>query len=115
MTDVLEACIESYISVITRLDRVIHLLHETPMSDFDWEMKEDAAAFVSGSQRARVWTEGWVLRQCIARPAARNLYWIISIINPSLIFIAVFAPKILNLNRPKENLERKSPMGHTPQ
>ena len=33
------------------------------MSDFDWEMKEDAAAFVSGSQRARVWTEGWVLRQ----------------------------------------------------
>ena len=26
-------------------------------------MREDAAAFKSGSQKARVWTEGWVLRQ----------------------------------------------------
>lgn len=31
--------------------------------EFDWEMREDAAAFTSGSQKARVWTEGWVLRQ----------------------------------------------------
>lgn len=31
--------------------------------DFSYEMREDAAAFSSGSQKARVWTEGWVLRQ----------------------------------------------------
>ena len=31
--------------------------------DFDWEMREDATPFTSGSQKARVWTEGWVLRQ----------------------------------------------------
>ncbi len=30
---------------------------------FDYEMREDATPFASGSQRARVWTEGWVLRQ----------------------------------------------------
>lgn len=30
---------------------------------FNYEMREDAAAFVSGSQKARVWTEGWVLSQ----------------------------------------------------
>lgn len=33
------------------------------MSDFDWEMGEDAAAYTSGSQKARIWTEGWILRQ----------------------------------------------------
>ena len=33
------------------------------MADFDWEMREDAAAFTSGAQKARVWTENWVLRQ----------------------------------------------------
>jgi len=31
--------------------------------EFDWEMKEDATSFTSGSQKARVWTEGWVLSQ----------------------------------------------------
>jgi len=36
-------------------------------------MREDAAAFQSGSQKARVWTEGWVLREmycpsCGAKP-----------------------------------------------
>lgn len=30
---------------------------------FDFEMREDASAFNSGSQKARVWTEGWVLSQ----------------------------------------------------
>ena len=30
---------------------------------FDYEMREDATPFTSGSQKARVWTEGWVLRQ----------------------------------------------------
>jgi len=29
----------------------------------DFEMREDASAFTSGSQKARVWTEAWVLRQ----------------------------------------------------
>ena len=29
----------------------------------DFEMREDASAFNSGSQKARVWTEGWVLRE----------------------------------------------------
>jgi len=33
------------------------------MNEFDWEMREDATPFTSGSQKARVWTEGWVLRQ----------------------------------------------------
>lgn len=34
------------------------------MSDeFEYEMREDASAFNSGSQKARVWTEGWVLNQ----------------------------------------------------
>jgi len=34
------------------------------MSDeFDYEFREDATAFISGSQKARVWTEGWVLNQ----------------------------------------------------
>jgi type II restriction enzyme len=32
-------------------------------NDFDWEMREDATPFKSGSQKARIWTEGWVLRQ----------------------------------------------------
>lgn len=31
--------------------------------DFTFEMREDATPFTSGSQKARVWTEGWVLRQ----------------------------------------------------
>ncbi len=31
--------------------------------NFDYEMREDAAAFTSGAQKARVWTEGWVLSQ----------------------------------------------------
>lgn len=31
--------------------------------DFDFEMHEDATPFTSGSQKARIWTEGWVLRQ----------------------------------------------------
>ena len=31
--------------------------------DFDYEMREDATPFTSGAQKARVWTEGWVLRQ----------------------------------------------------
>ena len=33
------------------------------IDDFDFEMREDATPFTSGSQKARVWTEGWVLRQ----------------------------------------------------
>ena len=33
------------------------------MTEFDWEMREDATPFTSGSQKARVWTEGWVLSQ----------------------------------------------------
>jgi len=32
-------------------------------TDFDFNMHEDAAAYTSGSQKARIWTEGWVLRQ----------------------------------------------------
>ena len=32
-------------------------------NDFDFEMREDATAFSSGAQKARVWTENWVLRQ----------------------------------------------------
>jgi len=31
--------------------------------EFEYEMREDASAFVSGSQKARVWTEAWVLAQ----------------------------------------------------
>ena len=31
--------------------------------DFNFEMREDATPFTSGSQKARVWTEGWVLQQ----------------------------------------------------
>jgi len=31
------------------------------IEEFDWEMREDATPFTSGSQKARVWTEGWVL------------------------------------------------------
>lgn len=30
---------------------------------FDFEMREDATPFQSGSQKARIWTEGWVLSQ----------------------------------------------------
>lgn len=33
------------------------------MSEFDYEMREDATSFTSGSQKARVWTEAWVLQQ----------------------------------------------------
>ena len=33
------------------------------VDDFDYNMREDAAAFTSGSQKARVWTENWVLAQ----------------------------------------------------
>ena len=33
------------------------------MNEFYYEMHEDATPFTSGSQKARVWTEGWVLRQ----------------------------------------------------
>lgn len=31
--------------------------------DFDYEMREDVSAFTSGSQKARIWTETWVLKQ----------------------------------------------------
>ena len=31
--------------------------------DFNFEMREDASDFKSGSQKARVWTESWILRQ----------------------------------------------------
>lgn len=31
--------------------------------DFDFQMREDVTAFNSGSQKARIWTEAWVLRQ----------------------------------------------------
>ena len=33
------------------------------VDDFDFNMREDAAAYTSGSQKARVWTESWVLAQ----------------------------------------------------
>lgn len=32
-------------------------------NEFDYEMREDATAFNSGSQKARVWTEAWILSQ----------------------------------------------------
>ena len=32
-------------------------------SEFEYEMREDAASFTSGAQKARVWTESWVLSQ----------------------------------------------------
>jgi len=31
--------------------------------DFNYEMREDATTFTSGAQKARVWTEAWVLQQ----------------------------------------------------
>lgn len=39
---------------------------------FDFEMREDATPFVSLSQKARVWTEGWVLSQMYCPACGRH-------------------------------------------